>query len=129
MTVNDSSRPVLVAVALVVGLVLYLGTGSMLAEGAALKLRATAIGGDWKGAPRPRVRGGILPRPGAAEVGRLVARSAKEPDMNLDELETTLAERGWLSLDLPDPSGIFEARDHLLEHLRDEAACLQASRV
>jgi hypothetical protein len=51
MTVNGSSGTVLIGVALVVGLVLHLGTGSMLAEGTALKLRATAIGGGAPSAP------------------------------------------------------------------------------
>jgi len=38
--------------------------------------------------------------------------------MTTKELETTLAERGWLAMELPDPSGIFELRDRLLAHLQ-----------
>lgn len=38
--------------------------------------------------------------------------------MTLDQMESILADRGWLVLDLPDPSAILEARDHLLEHLQ-----------
>ena len=48
---NDSSRTVPVRVALAVGLVLHLGAASMFAEGAALRLRATAIGGGAPSAP------------------------------------------------------------------------------
>lgn len=51
MTANDSSRIVPVGVALAVGLALHLGSGSVFAEGAALKLRATAIGGGAPSAP------------------------------------------------------------------------------
>ena len=34
------------------------------------------------------------------------------------DAETTFAERGWVAIDVPDPSGIFEARDALLAHLQ-----------
>jgi hypothetical protein len=36
-------------------------------------------------------------------------------------LEATLAERGWLVIDLPDPSPVLHARDRLLARLRDTA--------
>lgn len=39
--------------------------------------------------------------------------------MNLQELDATLGERGWLAIDLPDGSAVFEARDGLLSHLRE----------
>ena len=32
--------------------------------------------------------------------------------MNLSEMDATLAERGWLAIDLPDSSAVFETRDH-----------------
>jgi Phytanoyl-CoA dioxygenase (PhyH) len=38
-------------------------------------------------------------------------------NMSQDAMETTLAERGWLALELPDPSAIFETRDFLLAKL------------
>ena len=38
--------------------------------------------------------------------------------MNVDQVESMLADRGWSAIDLPDPSAVFEARDRLLEHLR-----------
>jgi ectoine hydroxylase-related dioxygenase (phytanoyl-CoA dioxygenase family) len=47
--------------------------------------------------------------------------------MNVDQMDATLAERGWVTFDMPDPSGIFEARDGLLERLRKtlpELECL-----
>jgi Phytanoyl-CoA dioxygenase (PhyH) len=38
--------------------------------------------------------------------------------MTSQDLESTFAERGWAAFDVPDPSGIFEARDALLAHLQ-----------
>jgi hypothetical protein len=49
--VNASSRTVPVGVALAVGLTLLLGAGPMFADGTALTLRATAIGGGGPSAP------------------------------------------------------------------------------
>lgn len=45
--------------------------------------------------------------------------------MNLGQMESTLADRGWLAIDLPDPSAIFEARDRLLEHLQTTLPALE----
>jgi hypothetical protein len=45
--------------------------------------------------------------------------------VNLDQMETTLADRGWLAIDLPDPSAIFATRDRLLEHLRKTLPALE----
>lgn len=45
--------------------------------------------------------------------------------MNLDELESTLAEQGWLAIDLPHPAAIFAARDRLLEHLQRSLPSLE----
>ena len=39
--------------------------------------------------------------------------------MNFAEAEATLAERGWLAVDLPDPSAVFAVRDRLLGWLRE----------
>ena len=39
--------------------------------------------------------------------------------MNLAEAELTLAERGWLVVDLPNPSAVFAVRDRLLAWLRE----------
>jgi hypothetical protein len=39
--------------------------------------------------------------------------------MTSAELEVTLAERGWLALDLPDPAPVFAVRDRLLAWLRE----------
>jgi hypothetical protein len=41
--------------------------------------------------------------------------------MSMAGLEATLAERGWLVIDLPDPSPVQHARDRLLARLRDTA--------
>jgi hypothetical protein len=41
--------------------------------------------------------------------------------MNLEDLETTLAERGWLAIELPDPRPVFTVRDQLLARLREES--------
>ena len=45
--------------------------------------------------------------------------------MNLDAIETTLAEQGWLTIELPDPSGIFEMRNFLIEKLRETFPTLE----
>jgi hypothetical protein len=47
-----------------------------------------------------------------------VEGDARERAMNLYEMDATLAERGWLVIDLPDPSAVFETRDRLLSHLQ-----------
>jgi Phytanoyl-CoA dioxygenase (PhyH) len=44
--------------------------------------------------------------------------------MNVDQIEATIAEQGWVAIDLPDPSAIFEARDALLAHLRKRLPAL-----
>ena len=41
--------------------------------------------------------------------------------MTPEELDRTLAERGWLVIELPDPSPVFAIRDHLLAWLRSES--------
>lgn len=41
--------------------------------------------------------------------------------MDLAELERTLAERGWLAIDLPDPGPVFDVRDRLLGRLRSQS--------
>lgn len=48
--------------------------------------------------------------------------------MKLHDIEATLAEHGWVAIDLPDPSAIFEARDCLLAYLQNHIpalACLE----
>lgn len=45
--------------------------------------------------------------------------------MNMDTLESLLAERGWLAIDLPEPGAILEARDRLLAHLRRTLPALE----
>jgi hypothetical protein len=45
--------------------------------------------------------------------------------MNVDNIEATLADRGWVAIDLPDPSAIFEARDLLLTHLHKQLPALE----
>ncbi len=41
--------------------------------------------------------------------------------MSMAGLEATFVERGWLVVDLPDPSPVLHARDRLLARLRDTA--------
>jgi hypothetical protein len=37
--------------------------------------------------------------------------------MNIAQMDLTLADQGWVAIDMPDPSAIFDARDRLLAHL------------
>lgn len=41
--------------------------------------------------------------------------------MSITPLEATLAQRGWLAIDLPDPAPVWAARDQLLERLRSRS--------
>ena len=45
--------------------------------------------------------------------------------MTAAEMDASLAQRGWVAIDLPDASPIYEARDRLLEHLRKALPSLE----
>ncbi len=45
--------------------------------------------------------------------------------MNVDLLEATLAEKGWVAFELPDATAILDARDQLLGHLRTRLPALE----
>ena len=40
--------------------------------------------------------------------------------MNITRVEAELDERGWAVIDLPDPAPVYETRDALVKHLREE---------